>query len=98
MSQIAKCPLEDRCRNTTIRHKKDAGNTILKQYQNKTSGKSEGGGANRQIYKHMDIATHGLNQQTGKLNKELFENAPPYMIIRPSLKGCLYMSAGHTSK
>ena len=31
-------------------------------------------------------------------NKELFENAPPYMIIRTSLKGGLYLSAGQTSK
>ena len=31
-------------------------------------------------------------------NKELFENAPPYMIIRPCLKRGLYMSARQTSK
>ena len=30
-------------------------------------------------------------------NKELFKNAPPYMIITTSLKGGLYMSAGKTS-
>ena len=35
---------------------------------------------------------------TDDKNKELFKNAPPYMIIRPSLKGGLYMSAGQTSK
>ena len=29
---------------------------------------------------------------------ELFENAPPYMIIRISLKGGLYLNAGQTSK
>ena len=33
-----------------------------------------------------------------KKNKELFENAPPYMIIGPLLKGGLYMSAVQTSK
>ena len=27
-------------------------------------------------------------------NKELFENAPPYMIIRPYLKGGLYIHSG----
>ena len=31
-------------------------------------------------------------------NKELFENSPPYMIIRPSLKKALYMSARWTYK
>ena len=35
---------------------------------------------------------------SGWMNKELFKNAPPYMIIRPSLKGGLYMSAGQISK
>ena len=35
---------------------------------------------------------------TMKSNKELFENAPPYMIIRPFLMGGLYMSAGKISK
>ena len=37
-------------------------------------------------------------RDTQTKNKELFKNAPPYMIIRPSLKGGLYMSAGQTSK
>ena len=32
------------------------------------------------------------------INKELFENAPTYMIIRPSLKEGLYMSDRQTSK
>ena len=31
-------------------------------------------------------------------NKELFENAPPYMIFRPFLKGGLHMSSGQISK
>ena len=36
--------------------------------------------------------------ERSKRNKELFENAPSYMIIRPSLRGGLYMSAGQISK
>ena len=31
-------------------------------------------------------------------NKELFENAPPYMIIRPYLQEGLYISSGQISK
>ena len=31
-------------------------------------------------------------------NKELFENSPPYMIIRPYLKEGLYISSGQISK
>ena len=31
-------------------------------------------------------------------NKELFQNAPPYMIIRPSLKVGLYINFGQISK
>ena len=31
-------------------------------------------------------------------NKELFENAPPYMIIRPSFKGGVYINSGQISK
>ena len=38
----------------------------------------------------------GLNKIS--LNKELFENAPPYMIIRQSLKGGLYISSGQITK
>ena len=33
-----------------------------------------------------------------RYNKELFKNAPPYMSIRLSLQGGLYMSASQTSK
>ena len=33
-----------------------------------------------------------------KGNKELFKNAPPYVIIRPSLKGGVSMSNRQTSK
>ena len=33
-----------------------------------------------------------------KFNKELFKNAPPYMIVRLSLKGGLYISSGQISK
>ena len=31
-------------------------------------------------------------------NKELFENAPPYMIIEPTPKGCLYIGSGQISE
>ena len=34
----------------------------------------------------------------GMNNKELFEDAPPYMIIRPYLKEGLYISSGQISK
>ena len=32
------------------------------------------------------------------MKKELYKNAPPFMIIRPSLKGGLYISSGQISK
>ena len=52
------------------------------------------------IVRNMDIGTYRLNHPRSRLNKkELFENAPPpYMIIRPSLKGGLYISSGQISK
>ena len=32
------------------------------------------------------------------LNKELFENTPPYIVFRPTLKGGIYISSCQTSK
>ena len=34
----------------------------------------------------------------GAHNKELFENATPYMIVKPSLKGGLHISSGKIPK
>ena len=44
----------------------------------------------------VTFSFYNINRNT--LNMELFENAPPYMINRPSLNGGVYMSARQTSK
>ena len=45
-----------------------------------------------------DWSIDGDSAKCSKGNKELFENAPPYMIIRPYLKEGLYISSGQISK
>ena len=41
---------------------------------------------------------HNIGNNHKEKNTELFENAPPYMIIRPYLKEGLYISSGQISK
>ena len=48
--------------------------------------------------KNVFFVMQSLKEHLKQYNKELFENAPPYMIIRPFPKGGLYMSARQTSK
>ena len=39
-----------------------------------------------------------IRKRSGESNKELFDNAPPHMIIRPYFQEGLYISSGQISK